>query len=579
MSVSAKGIIQMLSTSAAPPTPRNHAVPHLIHFIWAGGQNPMRGDGIETVNAWMAENPACQIMLWVDSATFPGGIEALQETYQKLFTHAHVVKENEKISSSTSPTIILKDIAKYRKLKTYGEIINYEIEKFLPNYGASSDILRLLILLEYGGLYVDPDVRPGKNNLFQAGVFIPREKHILYVDHATQRKVGYNGYSEKELREFNLATVGNDTLISTPGNPLLAEMLHQICERYTDKFNYPFILRLTHGSELNKHMFTIHRTGPHVVQEALANLKLDLEQNFGLKILANEQQVVIKRVRDGELAITAPLPHAGSWLKLNATPCSPTKAYEILAMTVQFEAEHFKILRLEDHILSYAKATGKSPKVACQEVIDFLSLNSHLYTNAELGQSTFLFPEVRQFYRKIKVYYLDTLDTKLIINIIENECPVKKLLEHKAELDEDLNTYIDAYNNDKLENIKQLEGLNKEQILSALRTSVFDDKYNKTLEADIEQVKVGLAFVDRFYTHIDELACCEQALNKLLLLEKLHDIVQVYLQFGSYGEEYLHEELKRLQETEAKIRQSLGFLGVSLLFTEQTTSTITQPNL
>jgi hypothetical protein len=176
----------------------DHAHPgltRLIHFVWAGGDENMPKSSIEVVTLWAEANPSFDVIIWVDA--WDKDKELFSEKklgkillhYQERFMlHGINVFLNDiphEYNKDAKAPIIIRDITQYQMVN---KPIRYEIDKVIPNYGSSSDILRYRILYNYGGVYIDSDVSPGQDSLLTCPLFSEAyEGHRLYLDHVSQK--------------------------------------------------------------------------------------------------------------------------------------------------------------------------------------------------------------------------------------------------------------------------------------------------------------------------------------------------------------------------------------------------------
>jgi mannosyltransferase OCH1-like enzyme len=186
-------------------------VPKVIYFVWAGGIAPLPPIGAEIISSWAKSCPNCEIHLLVDETTAGKLLEQLVEDYKVIFkTHqVDILLKNDevRIHSGNAP-IILKDI---KREGLRNELVAYEIEQLIPNYGAASDLIRYEVLSR-GGCYFDgTDVKPHPDYPLEKEVFSNLTKHTLYVDYLTQNPRP----NSLELAKFNFDTIGNDFYYNT----------------------------------------------------------------------------------------------------------------------------------------------------------------------------------------------------------------------------------------------------------------------------------------------------------------------------------------------------------------------------
>jgi hypothetical protein len=177
-----------------------HAIPKKIHIIWLGGDVPPRNR--VCIATFPRKNPDYEINLWYDSRQMLTAqrIKKVKEDYTKRTPQGGPVKADGwkevanqigKEGGDTATIIYLKnqlninignsindrenylnsidkfcksnglklrDVQKDLKMGKNGPYYLQELVNRGANFGAASDILRIEILLQYGGIYVDTDV-------------------------------------------------------------------------------------------------------------------------------------------------------------------------------------------------------------------------------------------------------------------------------------------------------------------------------------------------------------------------------------------------------------------------------------
>lgn len=178
-------------------------IPKVIHFIWAGGSFKMPQGNIETMAKWASRHLDFKLNLWVDEKTTLDSLQTLTDVYREEFRKAYqsLKHEGEVKETAVPDVLIVRDIRKEGICADKDPIIDYEIDRLDPNYGASSDVLRYRILAEEGGVYVDSDVEPGQDSLISVAEFGKGDSHVIYVDHLSQREE--DTITISELQEFS----------------------------------------------------------------------------------------------------------------------------------------------------------------------------------------------------------------------------------------------------------------------------------------------------------------------------------------------------------------------------------------
>ena len=112
-------------------------VPQIIHFIWLG--SPIPDKYLANIGAISALNPEYQVTIWLDDQS-RAGAGAIREPRCKV-RHVDQILQHA-VASEDARSIYRTAVSK---------------SGFRPNFAAASDILRLLILLSEGGIYLDTD--------------------------------------------------------------------------------------------------------------------------------------------------------------------------------------------------------------------------------------------------------------------------------------------------------------------------------------------------------------------------------------------------------------------------------------
>lgn len=350
-------------------------VPKVIYFVWAGGVAPLPPIGAEIMSSWAKSCPNCEIHLLVDETTTGKSLEKLVEDYKVIFkTHqVDILVKNSgvRIHGGNAP-IILKDI---KREGLRDELVAYEIEQLIPNYGAASDLIRYEVLSR-GGCYFDgTDVKPHPDYpLEKAGIFSNPTKHTLYVDYLTQNPRP----TSLELEKFSLNTIGNDSFIATANNPLMKEISNAAKINYAlsiDKIGV--IINHAHASH-HPRLITISRTGPGLVRQTINKILIERDQNYFVKI--GQEEVELRSLRDSTHLLCQPADrNTRLWLKgaSISTPISASEAIKKVCKAIDFEVTHFHYLRLDYHATLLARALTTSSKIYTPQQA-FLFINNHL---------------------------------------------------------------------------------------------------------------------------------------------------------------------------------------------------------
>ena len=357
-------------------------IPKIIHFIWSGGQKIIPPDGIANIKEWMDKNPDHTVFLWVGEHILHYDISSHKKEYLKAFAQYGFTEEDLKRIEFHSPGEILLTI-KDSYLRDLYDCIIYETNRLRPNYGASSDLLRYLILSIYGGAYADVcDVKPGNNSLSDLAYEFISTTHYLFLDHLNQQAT----VSKEQLKTFKIEDqlkniwIGNDVFLTTKLNPFLKELAKLAAKNYDIKMIASMELRLkeqikaAYGGNNIKYS-TILRTGPAHVRKLLTSFinnsipkpKGCLHLNIvGEPVVihplrySGDKQSIDQQTFKYEYSGCCPFEHnTTDWLKAGVTKYKGdlNKAIDFAVMAIKFELKHYNIIRLEDHIKDIMEST------------------------------------------------------------------------------------------------------------------------------------------------------------------------------------------------------------------------------
>jgi hypothetical protein len=407
-------------------------IPFYLHFIWAGGEKLLPLESLEVIMEWMEQNPEFKTFLWIDAETTGQGrnfAEKLQDVtlrYQKLFSKSGITFKAESQAQQLPQepnTIFLRDITDFGIVD---EQIRYELDKFKPNYGCSSDLIRDKCLARWGGCYFDSDVGPAVENYGKKFIKpinlktlinnLKPNAHYLFLDHMSQ-------LSNEDLEAFSAFKIevdneiGNDSFICTPNNPLMWQIYNSSIKNYNiedlfklmrkthppEKVGHIDVLGLsrTYGSQYLNH-YTIDLTGPGLVRMVLCEQsdilgkaeKLPNELAY-LKTVAG-MPVYIKPLRCSKYSITDPYRNTLHWHKAVVETCeSLPMAIEKIRREIAFEAKYFKILRLDDYVEELKTSISKiHPDITEKQIWTLLEkeLSKVDFNKIKYVQCAFKFP-------------------------------------------------------------------------------------------------------------------------------------------------------------------------------------------
>lgn len=146
--------------------PEDVTLPLMIHLIWLGDN--FREKYKNNLKQWARLNPSHTVKLWINRALIN------DETFSALQVG---LRECSNIKIKDIETE-LKEDTDYQNLKAWIKLLEEPAAPGVPNYGAASDIYRILILKRYGGWYFDTDITP----LHPLPVLMPKYGFIVHAD-------------------------------------------------------------------------------------------------------------------------------------------------------------------------------------------------------------------------------------------------------------------------------------------------------------------------------------------------------------------------------------------------------------
>lgn len=328
-----------------------------IHFIWLGQLLP--NNRLEHIKNWSNLNEEFQINLWLDEI----GAES-NSIFGTTYSTA-VEKTKALINQHQIKNIEIKDIQEFNTTEeeNYWQFIRYEIDKLRPNYGAASDLLRLIILEKHGGAYYDSDVNPiSLSNL--------------------------EPWNTEGLRLYMYQKNCNDIIICPSEEPTLVEWRKKVSLNQTI-FDGKSFVQSMNDTYLSDNPFyivsnTLRKTGPNTII-----------------LLANNQQEKIFELTN--LRKTTHIESEQSWcnrrIKTLGDDNLIESLYNHLLKIISFEIQFLGILRLEDHVNSLLKSIQCDQK--SNIIVEFMEKIGHVsMENVQYVQLTFEHEEVFNFYRQ-----------------------------------------------------------------------------------------------------------------------------------------------------------------------------------
>jgi len=199
-------------------------IPNNLHFIWVGGAIPR--EHAATLLEWATGNPDYACHLWTENKNIEEYVEIIIEEFKfqeqridKIFKAINL--EGVELTLATYSDEVTIQISAISGIPALSDVtLLYEEIYTWKNYGAASDILRLWILHQYGGIYMDLDTFP-KNHALPTNINAP--KNILF---------GYMQY-------FTLITLCNHIIASDKQNNQLIDLSRKVALAYGESFSEP----------------------------------------------------------------------------------------------------------------------------------------------------------------------------------------------------------------------------------------------------------------------------------------------------------------------------------------------------
>lgn len=233
--------------------------PNRIHAIWLG--NPLGKEGRKNLEAWKGKNPSAEICLWIDSSLFLPGDDKNGCDYSDLKEWAkinQILIADLAIPEDKSDLVVKGKLSFYEKMLSksfYGDEVNGKYK----NLAAASDILRLEILYQLGGIYIDVvDVFPG--------------------DKSIENLTSPFGFLYRQDSDF----VNNDVLASIPRGSVIAAIRQAVNDNYQKLYldetkliahrNPDYTSPLIYAGENSRKQTTLVVSGPGAMDTVISNL-------------------------------------------------------------------------------------------------------------------------------------------------------------------------------------------------------------------------------------------------------------------------------------------------------------------
>lgn len=200
----------------------NKTIPKRVYFIWLGSYftNPLHR---KVVAEWATNNPEYSIYLWHHAITKDPIISGevarwANKNNIKLIDIEQTLIGSMQTIQTEKGTVRLDDL--------------YANEIVRRQFAGASDILRLVILHYFGGMYCDIDIR----NIQPIGI-VKAELGILFNcgqrDYFIPERPGENDfYKPQQFKTVHHGDVNNDIIASVEGHHHLHALMVEMCQRY-----------------------------------------------------------------------------------------------------------------------------------------------------------------------------------------------------------------------------------------------------------------------------------------------------------------------------------------------------------
>lgn len=356
-------------------------IPNRMHYIFI--INPIQSIHLDTIERFKTLNPEYATILWIDKQVYSA------ENLQSL------------ISWGRENNIHLLDVQETLQHKMGSIEPIYNCEVFRKNPGSASDILRLVLLSNFGGIYSDIDIlckEPIGEIRDQRGVQINIGRNQLCKGHPLEQDKTSLSPTDK---------ICNDLILARPNMPFINGLIDHIADNY---FNSAVLY--TDGSP--SHFIS----KPHAI--TAYHLKMEWTKKYtGPTILKNFyfKADVYQQPSKTTIAKYFVFGSTLSWFK--STPAEPSQEEELVA--------RLKRLILID--LYY------SPKVLRFANYKFVTNSSHILDQA-LEQIVLehpeAFKEVKFFHSIEKYQYATRNDESIKLVQLEGVLPGYVLWLNKA---------------------------------------------------------------------------------------------------------------------------------------------------
>ncbi|MGV3345539.1 TcdA/TcdB catalytic glycosyltransferase domain-containing protein [Enterobacteriaceae bacterium LUAb1] len=223
------------SNNIPPPKPNNIIVPPIIHWIWLG--SVLNRDKISNlIQHVVNKSTGFKYILWVDNGA---NYYRIKEELPYFFPRKDKLYLANKIEVK-----VIKEQAEMINSRAYTSFMRESVGGY-RNYASASDILRLMILYHFGGLYLDVDVEI-------------QDEYKLHP-YAVQSPYGFS------LQEILLGVsrgdkIPNAIIATAPKHPWIKLMLDNIVSNYFKQPEQDY-MSLVLGGNINTRVWSSKRSG------------------------------------------------------------------------------------------------------------------------------------------------------------------------------------------------------------------------------------------------------------------------------------------------------------------------------
>ena len=223
-------------------------IPKKLHFIWVGKN--ISEEYINNIKSFAAKNPDYEINLWLDK------IFHFERTFSQM--------------DSPQFKFNLRDIHKIRQKMDFltDSFLQREMSGVYPNFAAASDILRLYILDQEGGIYIDTDLKPVSDKLASFGTLDAKYGFLANI-HVNDSESGLDRW-----------TLNNNIIAASPGSQILTILKTKLLNRYRSEWELVLTEKRKPGckntpfSKTKRFKATLYLSGPDLTASGLLSVGL-----------------------------------------------------------------------------------------------------------------------------------------------------------------------------------------------------------------------------------------------------------------------------------------------------------------